>query len=738
LRAGASRLGRHRRLSRAAVLAGGDGADGKHPEVAAKTEPESLAEQADAAAGDDDPGEGKFSDLLELIGDGEESPFHSDGFDTMIADRERFNAARTAVLTEEVKARGAEAAAVSPEFNTEELELFDAFGEIQDEGGVSYDDFMEDEPEEAEEPAYAGVMNGPDMSRRGFFREYESRAQNKEILRHLNASRLSAAARTLICGILLAFTLYLESAAAFGWPLPETLNVEYYNVIYILAELQALVIVCALCWRALLSGIVSLVRLFPNYYSFASVAVVCAFLHTIFTFILRYNSPMRLYNSAAVFTVLMLCLFDWMDSRRQRASFRAVSAREPKYALETEPAGCADAAAFREVTGGEGECAFAAKTEFVERFFANTYKAMHRSPAIRLTAVAALFAALMALVVMLISTGGSDLYDSLSAPAFMLLFILPACAPLGYMYVLYKSQEQARSLGGALIGNAGLEDHKDLSVAAVNDVDIFPPSFIKIAAYKMYGENRLDEALRRIALLFGRLNSPFAAELRSSSGIMSGEGSVEVTELRADGVCAVVDGERVFAGRASFMDGLGFKVPVDHEYDTAFSKGFGGILFFADVTGVILKVYIKYETAEGFADMVKAMHAADICLAVRTCDPNIDDELLYKFIRSRKFKVKVIKQTQPPAEPPVRERASSGIVARSFISLVHTAIIGGRLGYMTKCSAMVYFCSFVMGLIIASAALALGSAEHINSLYMVLFQAFWAVPMLLLTNIVQK
>ena len=133
------------------------------------------------------------------------------------------------------------------------------------------------------------------------------------------------------------------------------------------------------------------------------------------------------------------------------------------------------------------------------------------------------------------------------------------------------------------------------------------------------------------------------------------------------------------------------------------------------------------------------MYGAGICLAVRTADPNIDDSLMQEFIHNKKYPVRVIREGAVSGEEPPCDMTEAEVVSKASVrSLVNAAIMSGRLKFMTRCNAIIHLTALSMGVITASTVLAFQFLGQINSLYMCLFQAFWLLPMMFITNVTQR
>jgi hypothetical protein len=330
----------------------------------------------------------------------------------------------------------------------------------------------------------------------------------------------------------------------------------------------------------------------------------------------------------------------------------------------------------------------------------------------------------------------------LSAGAFTVVFVslLPMCAYAGLIYPLYKAQKQAHSCDSALVGSAGVERCGNITVLSVDDREIFPPEMIKIAGMRVYGENRIDDILRNLSCVFEKLKSPVADVFTSSAQFPQNyDRSVRFIEIAENGLCVVTGGMKLFIGKGRYVGNLGLMIPIDKDYDDAFEKSFGSIMYIASEDEVISKLHIKYEVLPDFRDIVKNLYGEGICLGLRTFDPNIDNALLGKLIPINKRPVRIIKLNNLEKVSAALETADGAIVStKSFKSLTDAVIISSKQKYAVKTNIFIHMIMFVFGILLCTGIAVTGNIEEIDSWLILLYQLFWIAPIMLLTNISQR
>ena len=144
----------------------------------------------------------------------------------------------------------------------------------------------------------------------------------------------------------------------------------------------------------------------------------------------------------------------------------------------------------------------------------------------------------------------------------------------------------------------------------------------------MYGDYRIDAIITELAKVFGFAGGPLSKVLASTlTKEVEKPSLVRVIESSNDGLCVAMEGHNYFMGKHSYMRRYRFECPVD-EGDEAYDRGVGSVMYVVIDEKLAAKLYIKYTINPLFDSLLKDMYKANLCLGVKTLDPNINNELI--------------------------------------------------------------------------------------------------------------
>lgn len=129
-----------------------------------------------------------------------------------------------------------------------------------------------------------------------------------------------------------------------------------------------------------------------------------------------------------------------------------------------------------------------------------------------------------------------------------------------------------------------------------------------------------------------------------------------------------------------------------------------------------------------------------MCVCVKTFDPNIDEEMIYRQMRSAgRYSMRVIKYKSTEEITKYAKRAEGGIVSRGNTkSLLKTVASCDRILSAQKTGYIIGTLSAIFGAAIVGIMLIAGSFASLYSLYIVLCQLLWLVPAVVSTKLIVK
>ncbi|MHC1696336.1 MAG: hypothetical protein AB9835_13920 [Eubacteriales bacterium] len=565
--------------------------------------------------------------------------------------------------------------------------------------------------------------------------EYTSRTQNKEIFEGYRKNHLINSVKLITAGVLLFFALYLEIAPVFGWYMPAYMQIEQYNVVYILIDLQLLLLAALLCGRNIIEGITSIFKLEPGVSTFTLTVLLTAFAQTLITYNLKYNQPdARLFNSVAVLCVFCQLLYNQMALRRELYSFSVVSSKKQKFIIAPVKNKAPEHEVFYDYIPENGEYYTVNRASFLDNFYRRASVPMDGM--LRLKIILPIIILTAAVLFAVLSVMKKDMYTCLTSAMMLILTASPLSCYFAFMLPSYNASRKALDKEAALIGGAGLTEYANSSVITLQDSDVFPAQAIKMSSVRVYGSNRFEHIIYHAANIFENLGGPLADVFSASvNNEIPYDKSIEFLEIRADGIKARTGGKEVYIGKNSFISDFGYTA-VHDTIDEVFEKSMGKIMYIAYDNEVAAKFYIKYQIDPEFELTLKSLAKANICVSVRTFDPNIDDAMLGKYVKTRKYPVRVIKNTSVEDIPTEQENGDSGIVSKlSVKSLVEALIICDRTKNAVKSNSVIKYLTALTGVALVSFFAVSGSIGAVTAIYLLLFQCFWILPMLFTSNV---
>ena len=609
---------------------------------------------------------------------------------------------------------------------------------------------------------------------RAINKEYTNREQADEIYSSYRKAYLSEFTKLAAGIFLFLILLYMEIAPYINFPMPNVFNIHFYNQPYIWIDLQILVLVAALNYKSLIYGVKSAIGSDINVYSISAFFFIIAFIHTMFTMLLRYNNPdMVLYNSIAVYGMILISLYNLLDMSSEITSFKTVSSKKPKYALSLiNPLGTSnfanpnnpfntstistvsntskfskissqyrssnqEAELFNDVTPENVTVGGVLKTPFISGFFSRTYKNKTRGGFIKYFIYIALGVALILFILSLGLSKNKDWYVAISSVTALILGAVPLCSFITEVYPVFSAQKKARAAGAAFIGSKSIEEISEASVISVYDRDIFPAEQIKISGIKVYGNNRIDNVLQNLCVIFDKLNMSPADTFRASASFPKGfNKDVRLIDINDNGICFVTNNKKLFLGNPEYISNIGLVPTYDANYDDTFAKSSGSVMFLAAENEILAKIYIKYELTADFFDVIKNIKKMNACLCIRTFDPNINDLLVSKLGNIKKYPVRVLKLKNTDDVYSTPERTDSPVVSKdSLKSLVNAILIANKTKNVIKSNSLIQIIAFAFSLLLAVILGIAGPLTGINSGHLFLIQSFWILPMLVLLGL---
>ncbi|MBQ7982269.1 MAG: hypothetical protein IJ302_01765, partial [Clostridia bacterium] len=565
--------------------------------------------------------------------------------------------------------------------------------------------------------------------------EYVSAAQNREIFAEYKKKYSAMLFRFLGALFFLVLLFFLENDRLLGITMPALFDREQYPLVYTLFDLQLVVLSGAMVWRGIKTGIRAILRGRPVPESITGFLFLACIVYTAIIAALCPMHGLQLYNFPLGLAVLFALCYEFMNLRREIMSFKIVSSKKLKYAVDAiaPKDGEAERKMFAEYISDDPAMFRIKRTAFVESFFARTETYPRTQRILRAVLPASLILTLAFFAAKFILTG--SVYEALTAAYITMLLALPSCAFIAFSYPMYRASGFAYEKESAMIGEASLGEYADASVVSFDDKEVFPARGVRVRNVKVYGTNRIDHVIYAAASVFHVVGGPLADVFETATGELGYAENVKLTRLDRDGIEARVDGGTVLIGRAAFVNRYGYSVALGESEKSMEETGDASILYIAYDNNVAAKLYIQYSVEPDFEVVLKQLYRQGVCVGIKTSDPNIDDHLLSCKIKMSKYPVKIIKCAEPKETAIIVDRLSSGIVSKSSAkALLQTLAICDRVLSASRTNNVLGIVSIFLGMAAMAFCVISGMAITMAPVWIALYQLFWIIPIVAISR----
>ncbi len=563
--------------------------------------------------------------------------------------------------------------------------------------------------------------------------EYTSRDQNEDVHAMLYKAVRKSGFKTLACLIFTVIILVLELASADSGTLPAFLKQGRYGNLYILIDLQLLLFTALVMFDSLKNGTGGLLAMKPNTDSLIVVSVAAT---AIYSIVLLAVDPMseslRLYSLPAATACLCRAFTEYLCCRKDYHCFRVIAKKHRKYAALELKGVSPEAAEFARYLSHDSDIYTVKHTDFCDGMFR---RIRTRTKSEQVLGFIIPVILIMALVLFgILAWLGKPMLDAYAAATLVVLISTPLTAFFMVTLPVVRINRIGRRTSSAFVGNSVAEEYADAGVLSFADTEVYPSKNIRVVSVKAYGNFRLDNIIPSLASAFSLIGGPLASVLANMvEGDVSAPVDSRLTESAADGVCMSIAGKSMYIGKHSYMRRNGIDAPLDNG-DTAYEKKNGTVMFVAVDGRLAAKVYLIYTLSERFNSLLQDMYRAGLCLGVKTLDPNITDEMLKRDIRFKRCPITVIKCSQFGESTDCLDRVDSGIVTNgSLHTFLKMFVLCDKARHAIRSNVVITMADILLSTAAVCFFALTGSVFDLTSIYALLFQLVWLLPVWILS-----
>jgi hypothetical protein len=569
-------------------------------------------------------------------------------------------------------------------------------------------------------------------NKRSETREYISPEEKEEFYENYRRRNRKALFSVLSCLVFTLLLFFLESPA---FPHPKWLTPGRFGILYLLIDLQLLFLSAICILNRLIRGAKALFKWEPikNSLTFVlfSASALQIILHLLFD---RYNEDIVLFSSIAAFCALVNAIAHFLDVRRETIAFRMAATDSPKYIADSISDDSEEYAFFSEYLPEDPYMYSLSKTKFVSKFVSSCNAPSSFNEIYKIILPLVVFTSVIFSVIANVLAGVPTFGGAIDNFILALMISTPIAALLSVSLPFFKGAVKMSKRGCAVIGEASLDACSSASVISFKDTDVFHEKGIKVTSVKTYGDARIDTAIFTAARVFNVIGGPLKAVFNRSIIDPGSSGASEndtVMQILPSSILSIIDGDKILLGTKNALESTGIDCPAD-AIDDMFETSGGRIMYMSINDSLAAKFYIKYSLGKNFKAILDSFYDIGICMAVKSCDPNLSTEFLTKLLRDENYPIVVIKleNTDTTSLEKVSEAKPTGIVSNTSIpNMLRSFIWCDKCRRIISLNNMVKFVSLILSVIILIVCLLNANAhEKITPLLVLAYQLIWTLP----------
>ena len=474
--------------------------------------------------------------------------------------------------------------------------------------------------------------------------DYTSYADTEAVQNELSYRRRTGWIVLALTGILEGLLLWLTVMTFITPALPID------PIWFLSIHLFVLGVMLVLNHRMVGGGLAGLFRLKADADSAVSLASCVAFLHTALQFAnveALAAGTVPLMAGVAGLGILLGAAGKQMRISRICENFRFVSHPGEKYAARLiEDPHVAVEVGRPAVAMGEPEVAYFRRSGFLSHFLEHSYEPDVCDRVMRVFVPLMLAAAIAAAAAYAVMNGVSSWMNAVTLFCGMVCLSAPAAAVTAANLPLLRAAKKSLRWGGMLSGWKAVEAFGNPHALAVDALEVFPSESVLLHGIKTFSGARIDEAILDAASVTiragGPLSSVFRRVIENKVELLQ---EVDTLVYEQDmGLSGWVSGRRVLVGSRRLLENHGVDVP-SRDYEGRYAKD-GRKLVYLSIGGELSAMFvISYVGDEGMARALHGLTKRGITLLVRTCDPNVTEELICSVYELDPYYVEVLGAT---------------------------------------------------------------------------------------------
>ena len=521
--------------------------------------------------------------------------------------------------------------------------------------------------------------------------------------------------------------LFTGTAKQFG----GVFDPAVYPVVYIMVSLQLMLLACLCALDQIIAGFRYLFRGMPKPETMLSLLTVGGILYSII--LARVNTPAHepvTFNFAVAVIAVFTLIYAIYNNKREILNFSIIANKKPKHIVRRLPdeESEGEAKAFED-TEDVCDVMKIEKTDFIDGFFGRMDRP---DPATTrfMTALLSAIAAIGIILGILVSFRGGDADSVISTIYASMLIVAPISIFVTFSYPFYRANVIAKTYDSAIIGETSLSEYSNASIISFDDKNVFPSYSVRVQNIRIYNNARIDRVLYYAASVFAYAGGPLQDVFEFATVEMGHSSNVKIFDTEAGFLATKVDGVNIIFGTCPALRKRGFDIPTDVDEDDVDLSDELSIMYMFREEKLVAKMYIKYVMDADIDLILKQFSGTGLYVCVRTFDPNIDERMIARKLNMKRMPLKIVRYASAEEVTFYEEKVDSGLVTcGSPKSLLQIISYCEKVLRTRKTNIALSALSVMIGIAILVLLLLSGSLGVLNSLYIVIYQIIWMIPM---------
>lgn len=461
--------------------------------------------------------------------------------------------------------------------------------------------------------------------------DYRTIEDSESVRAGLDIKRSALTRRAFFSFIWMVLAGLLTAAPCIGMALPKFISPSENTTAFLSVNVILVLLMLITNGKAVINGLVSLIRLRPDIDTAVSVSVVAVLAQSVAAF----YSPASIKSGEGLlftFAASVAVFFNIIGKRcmftRVRSNFDLVATtgiKQSVFALKDR-----HSAAVTDNAAADGTTVACSRS--VINLHDYLYNSFCEDPSDKINMIIApigLATSILSAGVYYVMT--KNIFASLGVAAAVASAAVPVSCILAANMPMKKAGRNAKSFGALISGYNAVESFADTEFAVVNDYELFAPGSVDLVNLKATGDNSIDDVMMDAAALVMNAGGPLADVFDRMIGGRSKQLKSVRDMMYTDkkGLSGYVGDDRISVGNRAMIESFGaFDLP-DIEVERKLERGGNRIVYIARNDSLCGLLVVKYCLREAeTADMLRELADSGVTLLVKTCDPNITAELI--------------------------------------------------------------------------------------------------------------